>query len=340
MDLGVGSFVFSAGVVSAKAILKDRHTARKTTLARRLYASARHSLPLLVLGLGRLWSVKGLDYAEHVSEYGVHWNFFFTLAFIPPFVALFQSFFTIIPSYALLSLLLSGTYQILLETTSLKAYVLTAPRTTLLAQNREGIFSFIGYLSIFLSGQATGIYVLPRNLLPPTRLPNHQATAPTPRQQRITLLTRLATWSAIWTTLFVLSTSYTYGPLALPISRRLANLPYHLWVTAFNTIQLTLFCVIETVFFPAVHNRDNNSGLDKVAESYEAHKATSRILHAYNRNGLAVFLVANLLTGVVNLSVGTLEMGRVGAMGVLGAYAVVVTGVAVGLDVGGWIVKF
>lgn len=320
MDLGVGSFVFSAGLVAARPILKDRYTGRKTTLGSRLYGSARHSLPLLVLGLLRLWSVKGLDYAEHVTEYGVHWNFFFTLAFIPPFVALFHSFFTLIPSYALLSLLLSGIYQVLLETTTLKAFVLTAPRTNLLSQNREGIFSFIGYLSIFLSGQATGMYLLPRTLHPPS------TQRSTGHQQRITLLTRLVSWSIIWTLLALTTTNYPYG-LNLRISRQLANLPYLLWVTAFNCAQLTAFCAIESFFFPGVHK-----ALDRGTEKRESARATSRVLHAYNRNGLAVFLLANLLTGGVNLLLPTLSMGRGQAMGVLGVYAVLLTGVAVGLD--------
>ena len=84
MSSGVGSFVFSAGVVAARPVLRERAEGRTQPLSRRLRQSMRHSLPLLVLGLVRLASVKGLDYNEHVSEYGVHWNFFFTLALLPP----------------------------------------------------------------------------------------------------------------------------------------------------------------------------------------------------------------------------------------------------------------
>ncbi len=42
--------------------------------------SFRSCIPLLVIGAARTVSVKATDYQEHVSEYGVHWNFFFTLA--------------------------------------------------------------------------------------------------------------------------------------------------------------------------------------------------------------------------------------------------------------------
>ena len=49
---------------------------------RRVISSLWSSLPLLVFGAGRLLAVKATDYHEHVSEYGVHWNFFFTLAIV------------------------------------------------------------------------------------------------------------------------------------------------------------------------------------------------------------------------------------------------------------------
>lgn len=141
MDLGVGSFVFSAGVVSARAILKSRAQSKKTPFIGRFMNSLRHSIPLLVLGLIRLWSVKGLDYAEHVTEYGVHWNFFFTLGFLPPFVEIFDSLTALIPSYEALAVIISIIYQVALESTELKSYILISPRgPDLLSKNREGVF--------------------------------------------------------------------------------------------------------------------------------------------------------------------------------------------------------
>ena len=319
MDVGVGSFVFTGGVVSARPVLKDQLSGTTTPLGTRLYRSIRHSTPLLVLGLIRLWSVKGLDYAEHVTEYGVHWNFFFTLGFIPPFMALFQSAFQILPSYAILAILLGSAYQIVLETTSLKAFILTAQRTNLFSQNREGIFSFFGYLAIFLAGQATGMYVIPRTL----------SAGTSGVQQRKRLLMTLAAWSGVWILLFIFSTSYKFG-LGLSVSRRIANLPYFLWISAFNCTQLFAFCIVETLFFPQGYR---SKDVSKKSEEDTYRYSTSRVLEAYNRNGLAIFLVANLLTGLVNLTVPTLHISSLQAMGILLVYSATLTGFALLLDV-------
>ena len=319
MDMGVGSFVFSAGVVAARPILKEQQAGTSVTLGSRLYASIRHSLPLLGLGLVRLYSVKGLDYAEHVTEYGVHWNFFCTLALLPPFVALFQSLFALIPSYAILALLLGSAYQALLEFTSLKAYILTAQRTDLLSKNREGVFSFFGYLAIFLAGQAIGLYVLPRT-------EREMQSPSTAGSERKNLLKRLAFMSTAWSCLLFFALSYKYG-LALRVSRRLANLPYILWVSAFNCTQILAFCLVETLVFPSVHK-----AMDNRAAISESDRATSRILRSYNRNGLAIFLVANLLTGSINMTIKTLNKGTAEAMAILTGYAMVLTIVAFILD--------
>lgn len=318
MDIGVGAFVYSAGVVAARPVLKERAEGRATPLYRRLLYSMRHSFPLLVLGVIRLLSVKGLDYAEHVTEYGVHWNFFFTLGLLPPFVAAFQSALKIIPSYAALAILLAVIYQVALESTDLKAYILTAPRTDLVSMNREGIFSFIGYLAIFLAGQDAGMYVLPRRLN--ARSDSKGST------QRITLLLTMTAWSCVWMALYFLSTTYGYGA-NLTVSRRLANLPYVLWVVSFNSVQLTACCLVETLLFPAFYNAQ-----DARAEKEAYTTATSTVLRAYNRNGLAVFLVANLLTGLVNLTVPTLDVGPLPTIAILVAYSAILTGFAVGLD--------
>ncbi|EGY15210.1 GPI-anchored wall transfer protein [Verticillium dahliae VdLs.17] len=221
MDMGVGAFVFSAGVVAARPVLKERAAGRSTPLAARLLTSMRHSLPLLALGFIRLLSVKGLDYAEHVSEYGHPPN--------PP------------PS------------------------------------------------------------------APPSFL-------------------TMAVWTAVWTALYFLATSYTWGD-GLDVSRRLANLPYVLWVAAFNSGQILFYCLVDSLFFPAFYH-----ATDAKTERDAYLAATSRVIRAYNRNGLALFLLANLLTGLVNMTVPTLHVGPVATMAILIAYSGTLTAVGVALD--------
>ena len=313
MDLGVGSFVFSAGVVAGRPILKQQLSGKSQSLTLRLRTAARHALPLLILGFIRLYSVKGLDYAEHVTEYGVHWNFFFTLALIPPFVAVFDTVFQFVPSYSILALLISLMYQIVLDSTDLTTFILTAPRVDLISKNREGIFSSFGYLAIFLAGQGAGTYLLPRHPASPTLAQG-------------VLLQKSALWSAVWWALFFLSTDHRLGGAS--VSRRLANLPYVLWISAFNSCQILCFYLIEAFLFP--DNYDQRLAREAAAKKRIA--ASSRILRSFNRNGLAVFLLANLLTGVVNLTLPTIQMSDLSAMIVLIVYIAAVACAALALD--------
>lgn len=318
MDMGVGAFVFSGGVVAARPVLKQRGSGAQTPLFRRLLLSTRHSVPLLALGVIRLLTVKGLEYAEHVTEYGVHWNFFFTLALLPPFMAAFQDALHVIPSYSAWAVLVGVAYQTLLETTDLKAYILTAPRTDIISKNREGLFSFFGYLSIFLAGQDLGMLIMPRVV--------QSRSIAGVGLLRNRLIMTMAAWGGTWAALYYVSTSYRFG-LGLTVSRRLANLPYVLWVASFNSLQLLAFCLVDTLFFPAFYNAHD---LITQKEAYKT--ATSSVMRAYNRNGLALFLLANLLTGLVNLTVPTLDVTPIVTMAILIAYTATLTGVAVFLD--------
>jgi phosphatidylinositol glycan class W len=312
MDVGVGAFCFTAGCVDG---CRTRLPAVRALL--------RTVVPLLLLGGVRVAMVRAADYHEHVTEYGVHWNFFFTLAFLGPFVEISDLITThIIPSYELLALIFALIYEVLLETTDLKRYILISNRgPSLLSKNREGVFSFTGYLAIFLAGRGCGAVVLaPAPAIPKSTKPLAASTHAW--RERRGLLYRLAARSVVWILLYVLSTHY-WG-LNLSVSRRLANLPYVLWVVAFNNTQILLFCAIETACFPSAYlPRDSKDA---------AVETSSRVMQAYNNNGLVVFLVANLLTGLVNLSMNTLETGNLAAMGVLGLYAVLVTGFALSLQ--------
>ncbi|GAB7351684.1 hypothetical protein MBLNU459_g2279t1 [Dothideomycetes sp. NU459] len=337
MDLGVGSFVFAAGVVSARQQLKDSlDSSKPSTFLQRFNTALLQSLPLLALGFIRLYSVKGLDYQEHVTEYGVHWNFFFTLGLLPPFVAIFHSIFKLVPSYAVLGFVICVPYEMSFWYTTTGHYIFTAERTDFFSSNREGIYSFIGYLGIFLAGQGIGLEVLRRDIDPLTPISGNDEWVASMlggdedvkamrEQVEHSSLIKLAKWSAIWIFTYVLLTGY-YGP-RLTVSRRLANLPYVAWVAAFNCTQLLLFRLIEGILFPVLYK-----ARDKKTERERCAKATSKVLNAYNRNGLALFLLANLLTGLINMSLPTLKMSDTEAMLVLVGYMSVLTATGLALD--------
>ncbi|KAK9370341.1 GWT1-domain-containing protein [Lipomyces kononenkoae] len=310
MDLGVGSFVFSMGVVSAREPLKETFLKQQPELWRSLKRSIGQTMSVLLLGLLRLFMVKAVDYHEHISEYGVHWNFFMTLGFLPPFVTLFN-YLSNSTSPAALSLFVGVLYQALLTYTPLSRFILTAPRTGIVSMNKEGIFSFIGYLSIFLAGQTTGFYTLPvtpQHIPYVSRLLGSSSNPGPLAASRKAMLTYLVVAGVGHVALFLVCTK----GLNMPVSRRLANLPYVLWVTSTNIVYILMYLLVEVIFYPSGGFIKPESNLEHVVPWG---------LEAVNDNGLAVFLLANLLTGAVNLSVNTLDIKNVHALTVLVLYA-------------------
>lgn len=77
---------------------------------------------------------------------------------------------------------------------------------------------------------------------------------------------------------------------------------------AYNTTFLLGYLIIEIAFFP-------------VSLSPADTPAVPPLLDAINKNGLAVFLLANLGTGLVNVSMKTMYASDTVALGVLVAYS-------------------
>jgi phosphatidylinositol glycan class W len=145
MDMGVGSVVFSGALVSRQARLSAAASCGVAANPGRLYyavGAIKSSLPLVLVGLARLVLIKSTNYQEHVSEYGLHWNFFFTLGVVGLFISLLN-----IPSRycGALGLVIAYAYQVVLSKLGLREYILTHPRDTLISANKEGVCSIFGF---------------------------------------------------------------------------------------------------------------------------------------------------------------------------------------------------
>ncbi|CAK9143514.1 unnamed protein product [Ilex paraguariensis] len=278
MDLGVGSFVLANSLVSQQARgisrMKLRNVLQSTS-------------PLIFLGFARLVFTAGVDYQVHVGEYGVHWNFFFTLAA----VAILTSIINVPTNYCgiLGSFILIG-YQVCLLH-GLNVYLLSDKRgTDIISQNKEGIFSIFGYWGLYLIGVQLGSYLFFGDCSNTILRTNKWA--------------RIRVW--ILFLLFWLLTLLLDNHVE-KVSRRTCNLAYVTWILALN---LQVLAVVMLSDYIPGHN-------------------ISKLEEAFNRNLLGSFLLANVLTGLVNLSVDTLFVSSVQALAILLLYAFVLS-VAIG----------
>lgn len=78
-----------------------------------------------------------------MSEYGIHWNFFFTLGLLPVFGVFFERLAPLIDLHWA-ALCLSVVHQYVLGNMNLQYWALAAERTSLLSQNKEGLSSLPG----------------------------------------------------------------------------------------------------------------------------------------------------------------------------------------------------
>lgn len=312
MDLGVGSFVFSMGMVSTRSVMLDEFHQRRVSYWSKLYKSLRSTMTSVALGVLRLIFVKNLDYQEHVTEYGVHWNFFITLVLVGPLTIFIEPIFKFIPR-CLVSLIITLTYEwFIVKKEEFLPYLLLAPRVDFLSANREGIFSLLGYWAIFLAGQTSGFYVLPSTAI------KNNLYKPSPKQviinqdktkfslfdklTTVSPLRGLITWCIIYTSLFY----FVRQEHAYNVSRRLANLPYVLWVCSYNTGFLVFYTLIDKLFA-----NDNEAYEDRISVS----------LDSINSNGMILFLLSNVSTGIVNMTINTLDASPAKSIVVLLSYA-------------------
>ncbi|KAG8451116.1 hypothetical protein GDO86_003399 [Hymenochirus boettgeri] len=302
MDLGVGGFVFANAIVSPEAKTNQDMLQSKIPNFKKQLLSV---WPLILFGFGRLISVKAADYQEHVSEYGIHWNFFFTLANVRVLGSLLLAILPAKNSWIVAATIVLS-YQAVLEYTSLKEFIFygsdgNGTRVGFFNANREGIVSVIGYVAIYMAGVQVGLYLLKKRAV-------------------------LKDWISPIKNLMLIAFSlfimfYIFQAYLEPASRRLANLTFFIWIIAqcVSFLCLILLCDLIITFakylvtgskVPVtwyIYMSSNLSKGHETAPQIEKKESHYCLIEAVNRNQLLFFILSNILTGLVNMIIDTMH---------------------------------
>ncbi|XP_008543978.1 uncharacterized protein LOC103568786 [Microplitis demolitor] len=368
MDTGVGLFIIANAIVSpqTKDFRNINNSNKQIKLIRKFALNAKKctkdTAPLLILGIGRIIAVEYSNYHNHVSEYGVHWNFFLTLAFVKIFISTITS--AISSSLSLISgLWILIMHEYALNTKGLKEWLLgDTPRNDFVSANREGIVSVPGYVGLYLIGIALGRliystynnnednYGFMKRFGVQMKLFGKKVSFEYTKAMILCIKLSIIAPQACGLTIFC---NWQYG-----ISRRMANFGYCAWIVTLSTILLTLLLLVEilidilifivagddtksedgdkskdgikkkkkNVKFDDKFNVKDNWKRDRDVEDIDNEEVMRKspiIFQAVNYNGLIFFLISNLLTGVVNLRIKTLYVDEYNAVLLICSYAAI-----------------
>ncbi|XP_043467156.1 uncharacterized protein At4g17910-like [Leptopilina heterotoma] len=335
MDTGVGLFIIANALVAPEA--RNKMIDKKMALSE-IIKSIISCMPFFVLGFWRFLAIEYLGYQKHITEYGVHWNFFLTLAFVKLFTSLIPKRITC--KYSLLSgIWLLMMYEYGLSNKDFKEWILSeGSRYDFVSANREGLVSLPGYIGLYLIALSVGSVI--HSTFQNSKINSRKS------QEKSVLEIKLLKYninvaynqSMILCIKLCLIASQALGVTIFcdsyfSVSRRLTNSGYCAWIITLSSTFLTLLVLVEIIieiFIPhetkqitpdikVYTKRANNQKLKKPV-STQTFSETFEIFEAVNYNGLAFFLLANILTGTVNMSIKTLYTENTSAVNILIAY--------------------
>lgn len=309
MDIGVGLFVFGNGLV-ANELRKSSDRSRLTW--KKVEKTVKGCLPLVILGAVRFAATNELDYQQHISEYGVHWNFFLTLACTKFFGTILLGILPHFEYIKYLSIAMLFVHELCLQLGTAD-YIIDPnnqiKRDNFQNANREGIFSILGYVSLYLASVYVGYRLRKVDIVVEN---NRNAPVFTNVRQLFWKTVRLLIVAAIlWKVTYILKNMFG-------VSRRIANMGYVFWILSIGTTIIVCFMLLEIFYYFRAFDRPVTDEDDE--NPTEKRNYAPIILNGIVYNGLVFFLLANLMTGIVNLSFQTLLLSTSEALAILFVY--------------------
>ena len=118
----------------------------------------------------------------------------------------------------------------------------------------------------------------------------------------------------------------------LPPSRRLANYTFISWIIAYNLTILTLFLLTDLLVLflntkskpkpKNIKNKQSNAKVEKDETAIKLYRVPN-LVKAVDYNALLFFLLANIATGLVNMSVQTIHSSDYQSITILVGYQAV-----------------